>query len=132
MENQIQELLSKTSYHADADFSQKIWFSISKKQKQKTMYTRVLYSILSITSFVVLIPVCTTILSQLQETGFTQYLSIVFSDIGSIGIFGKQLLYALGEALPTLSIALFLFLVASLVFSLKELLKSQTQRLVIA
>ena len=132
MENQIQELLSKTSYHADADFSQKIWISISKKQKQKTMYTRVLYSTLSIASFVVLIPVCTTILNQLQETGFTQYLSIVFSDIGSIGIFGKQLLYALGEALPTLSIALFLFLVASLVFSLKELLKSQTQRLVIA
>ncbi|MEI6022750.1 MAG: hypothetical protein WCQ32_02835 [bacterium] len=132
MENQIQELLSKTSYHADTDFSQKIWLSISKKQKQKTMYTRVLYSILSIASCAILIPVCSTIATQLQETGFIQYLSIAFSDIGSIGIFGKQLLYALGEALPTLSIALFLFLVASLVFSLKELLKSQTQRLIIA
>ena len=129
MEHDIQTLLTKTNYHSERRLSDAIWLSINTKERKHAQLKRIGYGMASIVSIGTLVPASITLVQQCIATGFTGYFSLLFSDTGSIASVGKEIMYALGEALPVVSVSICLLLVVVCGMSLRELFRAQTRQL---
>ena len=129
MQKKLKEIFLKASLIAKDNLADDSWQAIIKYEKQSIRIKLWAFSLISLTSFIVLIPVLKTMLSNFSQSGFYEYLSLVFSSGGLIISYWRDFLTSLAESLPVMSIALSLTLIVILFMSLKyvtrEIIKGQ-------
>lgn len=93
--------------------------------KRRQAKIRIAYaSFAGAVSLVASIPALQYCISSFTETGFWQYLSLLFSDGGVAIIYWKELLLSLAESLPVLGSAIILALAFVIVGSLKYIIEN--------
>jgi hypothetical protein len=84
---------------------------INLEKRREAKIRLALTSATSLLSLIALVPVIQYFITEFSQSGFYQYLSILFSDGSSILLYWKELGLSLLESLPTLSITAVLVLV---------------------
>lgn len=101
-----------------------ILISINKQIRKSAQINFVLFSFLSVFSLIALIPALKYFISELYESGFQQYLSLIFSDGLVLLNYWKEFSLLLAESIPLISIALVLTFLLTLLSSIKFMLKN--------
>ena len=115
MYQSYQKLFSKISQlEPPADLAEKILHYLGKERRSAVRRRLVLLTCLMLISAAALLPTGQMARTELSQSGFWQFLSLIFSDFKLIQNFWQSFLLSLLETLPALSLAL--FLAALLVF----------------
>ena len=118
MEQNLQKLFKQAKYSPESRLSGDIWRVICIKEKKVSMMKSLGYGFIGIISLLLLFPTMKNLINQLSQSGFYQYLSLAFSDIGSIISYWREFMSSLAETIPTTSLIIvlslfFVFLTAS-------------------
>jgi hypothetical protein len=129
MKQKLVKAFQKIKYEVNLDSPEKIWQVIVLREKHFTLIKLWSFVAMGVFSFIGLIPVFTTLLSDLKRSGFYEYLSLAFSSSGSIIVYWKDFLLLLAESLPVISIIslfilIFIFFL-SVKYAMKQIVKSQ-------
>ena len=83
----------------------KIVLSLDKKVSHDSKVKALGLSFVSFISFLISIPIISQIITSFTQSGFYNYISIIFSDSDVAFIYWKEILISLIESLPVLGIA---------------------------
>lgn len=128
MEQKLVKAFKAIRYEINSDLSENIWQAIVLRDRRIARIKLWTFSIIGLVSFIGLIPVLKIMLSDLTQSGFYEYLSLIFSS-GSIITYWKDFLLLLAESLPVISIIssltlIFIFFL-SIRYALKQIIKGQ-------
>ena len=102
------------------DFLQtRILARIDQEQAKKVTIGNIISRTVGAVSLVAIFPLVINIFAQLQNSGFFSYLSLVFTDTGTVATYWKELSLSLVESAPLAGITLILMLVLILSISIK-------------
>lgn len=100
----------------------KIMAGIHEKSRLLSLKQRlVLFSLSLLGSLVAFVPALQTLRTALTESGFIQFLSLLFSDAETVIVYWQNFVYSLLETLPVMSLAIFLTIFFIFLGSLKLL-----------
>ncbi|MFA6300882.1 MAG: hypothetical protein WC609_00860 [Candidatus Paceibacterota bacterium] len=129
MEKELQEVFQKAKYEIDSDLPLNIWQKMVKRNKRINRTRLWVFSSMGILSFGGALPVFKILLNDVAQSGFYEYLSLVFSSNSPALSYPKEFFFLIAESLPTTSIVLSLSLIFILFLSLKyltrEIIKNQ-------
>lgn len=98
---------------------------IHKEQRLLTIRRRIaIFSVGLSGSSVVFIPVFKMLSAELAESGFIQFLSLLFSDFSIVARYWQSFVLTLLETLPAISLIVFLTIIFVFLESLKFLIKN--------
>ena len=120
MEQKLQKLFKQAKYLPESRLSGDIWRVIDNIEKRNLKFKSWGYSFAGVFSLVFIVPVVRNLIEQFIQSGFYDYLSLVFSDLGSISLYWKEFMYSLIEAIPAVSLTITLLLSFVLLISLKR------------
>ncbi len=123
MEENLKNVFQSTKYEPNIELKDKIWRSIALRNKRNTYLKMGFFSFFGIGSLLGLIPMLKILFSDFTQSGFYEYLSLVFSSKGQFFSYWRELVYSLAESLPTMSIILSLALLFIFFLSLYYILK---------
>lgn len=104
---------------------QAIFLAIQERKKRNAKLRVFSLGFVSIFSFVAVFPIFSSISNSFSESGFYNYLSLVFSgDIVVLTSFWKEFMFSLMESAPFLGIALLLSVVAMFLWSSNKVAKN--------
>ncbi len=106
----LQKVFTNAKYHPELSLTDDIWHAIVVRQQRIQRIKFWSYSFVGAFSLVSLFPVLASLFRQFVESGFSEYLSLVFSDSGSIVLYWKELVLTIADSLPTTSLILSLAL----------------------
>lgn len=108
--------------------SLQLYLKIMKRLRQEERILAgkkiILFSILFSSSLAGLVSVGRMLVSQLQTSGFISFASLIFSDFDVVAAYWQNLLMAILEAMPTMSIALCLAILLIALQSVRLLSKN--------
>lgn len=88
------------------------------KEKRRNAISRFLYTgTIMFASLLSIIPSMIYLGKSLQISGFAQYFSLFFSDLSQVALYWKEFSFSLAESLPFISLALFLALLGTFIWS---------------
>jgi len=119
MEKELVKAFHKARYEEKPDLAENIWHNIVIRNKRIIRFKLWTFSFIGFTSLIGLIPAWKALSSNLAQSGFYEYLSLIFSNSGSVLSYWKELAFSIAESLPMMSIILSLSLVFILFFSIK-------------
>jgi hypothetical protein len=119
MEKELKKAFLKAKYEENSDLADNIWQNITIQDKRMARMKLWAFSLTGLFSFVGLFPAIKSLLSDLSQSGFYEYLSLAFSSSGSIMSYWREFALSLAESLPTMSIILSFSLILIFLFSLK-------------
>lgn len=128
----IKKAFQNASYHPESRLSDDIWCVINKKRKNNIKIKFWIYSILVFLSLGGIVPTFKTLLSQLSNSGFYQYLSLASSDSSIIASYWKEFVLSLISTLPYASLVLSIFLLFMLFISIRKVLEQFRSQLLVA
>jgi len=102
----------------------KILNRIRKEQRLLALRRIVIFSVLFFGSIVAIIPSFSTLSSDVRQTGFLQFFSLIFSDFSLVSAYWKNFSLAILETLPAVSLAALAAVILILLQSLKSLIKN--------
>lgn len=73
-----------------------------------------------------LVPAVKDLSAKLIQSGFYEYISLLFSSGGTLSKYSSDLAIALGESIPGVSITIFLIVVVALLWSVKNIFKESS------
>ena len=120
MEQKLQKLFKQAKYLPESRLSGDIWRVIDNIEKRNLKFKSWGYSFAGVFSLVFIVPVVRNLIEQFIQSCFYDYLSLVFSDLGSISLYWKEFMYSLIEAIPAVSLTITLLLSFVLLISLKR------------
>jgi hypothetical protein len=123
MKNKITKIFQKAAYKPDPALTGVVWSTVIAKNKRNTQFKLWAFALVGLTSFVGLVPTFKMLLSDLTQSGFYEYFSLLFSDTGSIFSYWKEFFLSLAESLPVVSIISALSLLFICFLSLRYLIK---------
>jgi len=128
VEQKLAKAFQAIRYEINSDLSENIWQAIVLRDRHIARIKLWAFSIIGLVSFIGLIPVLKIMLSDLTQSGFYEYLSLIFSS-GSIITYWKDFLLLIAESLPVISIIssltlIFIFFL-SIRYALKQIIKGQ-------
>jgi hypothetical protein len=129
----MQETLFKlhNSQEPPAELLEKILLTIGRKKHKQLMAQAIAFGALSAGMLVALVFTVQELLLQTAQTGFSQFVSFAFSDIGTTFTYWKEFLYSIIESMPLGSIAatlgVLLVLLASLKFLIQDIITMMIQ-----
>lgn len=123
MEKELIKVFQKARYEEKPDLAQNVWHSLVIRNKHITRLKLWAFSFVGLTSLVGLIPAWRILSSDLAQSGFYEYLSLIFSSGNSFFSYWKEFLFSVAESLPTMSIILSLSLIFTLFLSLRYIAK---------
>jgi hypothetical protein len=128
-EQELSKVFQKASFQAEANLSENIWHSIVIREKRIAKFKLTIFSTLGALSFAGAFPIFKSLLTDFSQSGFSGYLSLIFSNFAALASSWKELAYSLAETLPVVSILLsvsvvFVFFL-SIRYVLKQIIKSQ-------
>ncbi len=129
MEKKLIKAFQEIKYEAKSDLSLTAWQAIVLHDKCIARVKLWTFSAIGAFALMGLVPALKMLASDLKQSGFYEYLSLVFSNSGSIVMYWKDFLSLLAESLPTVSIvsslALVLIFFLALKYAMKEIIKNQ-------
>lgn len=123
MEENLKNVLLQNKIAPQTGLADNIWQTIVRRQKYTARIKLLIFSLTGLLSLVGLIPALKTLLSDFAQSGFYEYLSLIFSNSGTVLTFWKELLLTLAESLPVLSIVSSFTLIFILLLSLKHIMR---------
>jgi hypothetical protein len=123
MRHKLTAIFQKVKYESDPNLTERVWHTIVMCDKHITRLKLWAFALIGFTSLVGLAPALRTLLSDLAQSGFYEYFSLIFSDSELILSYWKELFFSLAESLPTISIILTLSLLFICFLSLRYLMK---------
>ncbi|MCX6736560.1 MAG: hypothetical protein NTW73_00500 [Candidatus Parcubacteria bacterium] len=91
---------------------------IQKEQLRAFKTKRSIFVFSSIFSFLLMLPILFNLSQSLDQSGFNQYVSLVFSDGAILANYWKELAWSLAESLPIMILIAFLSVLSIFVWSL--------------
>ena len=108
-----------------ADLFHKIITRIKEEHRLMSIRRRIfVFSSLSIISIIALIPAFGWVQKSFTESGFFQFLSLIFTDTSVVLAYWKSFTLALIESLPIITLSVFLTVLSVFLSSLKSLAKN--------
>lgn len=95
----------------------KIILSVDKKVSHDSKIKALGLSFVSFISFLISIPIISQIITSFTQSGFYNYISIIFSDSDVAFIYWKEILISLIESLPVIGIASLLAIAVVFIWS---------------
>ncbi len=102
----------------------KILTRIHKEERILVLRRIILFSTTLIISIIGFIPSFKILASDLSQSGFINFLSLIFSDFSSVATYWQSFSMILLETLPAVSLAIFLAVLLILFQSIKSLTKN--------
>lgn len=99
--------------------SSKILFRINHEQRKRAKFRLIITRTVGSLSFFAFFPILINLVAQLQNSGFWNYLSLLFTDTSTVAIYWKQFSLSLIEATPMFSLTLILLSLLGLFVSFK-------------
>jgi len=97
---------------------------IHREKQLLTVRRRIfIFSFIFIVSIIAIIPVFHGLEKAISDSGFLQFLSLIFSDFKIVMTYWQSFALSLLESLPVLNLALFLVVVLAFLESIKFLVK---------
>jgi len=96
----------------------------SEKRLRSIKQRLVIFGFLLLGSIVALVPVFRQAQAEFAQSGFLEYLSLIFSDAGVIASNWQSYLFALLESLPIISLAWLLLVVIAFLESLRYFIRN--------
>lgn len=95
-----------------------------QRYQQRTEHVyRALFGALSLGSLALLIYTGISVVRAMGQSGFGQYISLIFSDGGVVIAYWKELMWALAESIPVFSTVLWLSAIALFLWSITKTAK---------
>jgi len=123
MEQELIKAFKKAKYEESPVLVNNIWHNIVIRNKRNTLLRLWAFSVAGFASFIGFIPALKTLLNDLTQSGFYEYLSLAFSNSGSVLSYWKEFSLSIAESLPTMSIILSLSLVFIFFLSLRYVMR---------
>jgi hypothetical protein len=120
---ELTKIFQKAKYKSSTDQCLILWQSINLRERQTARLKSWAFAFLGLASLAGLVPAISALSTDLAQSGFNEYFSIIFSDSGSILSYWKELAFSLAESLPAISIILTLSLLFICFLSIKHLIK---------
>ena len=120
MEQNLQKLFKASIYQPEGRLSDDVWVAIESKSAQITKWKTFGYLGLSVLSLSGSIFSIKSLIEQAIRLGFFDYLSLTFSDSGSLAAYWKEYTLSLADSLPVASFALSFFLLFILFISIRN------------
>jgi hypothetical protein len=119
MSSQLKYLINHVSGEENPELVSKVMHYIGRYQKRR-LYYKLYFSMISSMSFIAaFVYVFKYTLNEITSSGFYEYFRLIFSDGRIVLHFWKDFTYSLLSVLPTVSLSLTLFLLFSLVLSVR-------------
>ncbi len=99
--------------------SSKILFRINQEQIKRAKIQMIITRIIGGLSFFAFFPILINLISQLQNSGFWYYVSLLFTDTGTVALYWRQFSMSLIEATPMFPLTLILLSLLGLFISFK-------------
>lgn len=106
------------------DLLEKVLKRVHKEQRFFFFKRIAIISTTLIISIIALIPSLNMVISDLNQSGFNSFISLLFSDFSTVIVYWKSFTIILLETIPALSLALFLTVLLTLLQSIKSLTKN--------
>jgi len=100
---------------------EKVLKRIRKEERVLVLRRTVIFSLTLLASLIGFIPSLNILLSNFNNSGFTSFFSLIFSDFSSVATYWQSFALILLESLPAVSLAIFLAVVLTLLQSIKSL-----------
>lgn len=110
MDEKLRKLFLEQTYAPEAELKNKAWQAIVRREKRINNFKLWFFSSISFLSTVGLYSMLQILFHDLAQSGIYQYISLAFSDTGSVVTFWKEFAFSIADALPIVSITLSLSL----------------------
>src|ERR1051325_4075681 len=107
-----------------ADLADKIMFKIAAEKKRRLIFFRIpIFSLSLIGAIAIFIPVWHEFVLEWSESGFSQFISLVFSDLSYVLAHFNDFTSVILESVPALGIGAVLTVFLTALLSLRELIR---------
>jgi hypothetical protein len=90
-----------------------------ERRRRKVVIRSACFGILSVAAVAALVPAWQEFYTEIGQTGFLKFASLLFSDVGAAVVYWKDFAVALAESFPVVGVAAVLASVFVLLFSLR-------------
>jgi hypothetical protein len=105
MHKELIKAFHKAKYESNVALNKNIWNIIKIHRSRNARFKLFVFSITGIASLLGTIPAFNVLLKNLSQSGFYEYISIVFNG-NTLSAYWKELTLSLAESLPAINIAL--------------------------
>lgn len=123
MEEKLVRAFKEAKYTTNKDLSDQVWSTIMTRNKRVLRIKLWTLGSIVTASFFGLIPTLNTLSSNLSQSGFYDYSSLIFSDLSAISAVWKEFSMLLAGSLPVFSILISLTLIFIFLISIKNIAK---------
>jgi hypothetical protein len=102
--------------------------SIKAEEKRAKRFKAWIFGSISLASFVLSLRAIVYLVESMKETGFGQYLSLLFSENGAALVYWKEITLSLAESLPVVGLVAFLTTVGLLIWSMAKVFDKGSDR----
>ena len=120
MNDKLSKLFKEDYVKPESRLSGDIWTAIQTKQAKSLKIQSLVYGIIGILSLGGFVFMTFYTKKQFSSSGFFQYVSLIFSDGSLFATYWKEYLLSLADSLPFASIGALLFLLFSMLISIKK------------
>jgi hypothetical protein len=121
VEENLQKIFKKASFRPESRLSGDIWSLIESKNTQIIKWKTFGYLSLVILSLSGSVLSIKSLIEELSNLGFYDYLSLAFSDSGVIATYWKEYTLSLVDSLPVASLIITFFLIFILFISIQRI-----------
>ncbi|MFA6585968.1 MAG: hypothetical protein WCS86_02285 [Candidatus Paceibacterota bacterium] len=123
MEKELSKAFKNARYKEKSGLSLNVWNNILLRNKRIAYIKLWAFSSIGVASLIGLFPAWQILSNDLTQSGFYEYLSLIFSNGSSITSYWQELSLSIIESLPTMSIVLSLSLIFIILMSIKYIAK---------
>lgn len=132
MNENLSKLLKQAYNHPESRLSDDIWCALQIEQKNHLKRKTLVYSFVGILSLSGFIFMSVYLKKEFSSSGFFEYTSLVFSDGNIISLYWKEYLLSLADSIPVASLVATLFLLFSMLLSIKKIINQYKNQLLLA
>ena len=100
MEKKLHTIFRESTPRPNEPLSDAIWEHIVKIDQRRRRTAAWIYASVSVLSFAALFPVISELITEIAKSGFSEYVSVAFSDTAVLGTYWKELALSIVDALP--------------------------------
>ena len=129
MDTNLKTIFAKTKYLPEAGFSEKIWEGLLAYEAKRATKKLYFSSLISVASLVGSVFAFIYLAGEVTRSGFFQYLSTAFSDLGTTAMYWKEFSLTIIDSIPLIGVLLVLASIfvffASLKFTSRYFIKNK-------
>ena len=132
MDENLSKLMKLAYNHPETGLSGGIWRAIQNKQAKRLKIQSLVYGITGVLSLGGFAFMLLSIVKEFASSGFFQYVSVAFGGDGLFISYWKEYLLTLADSLPVASLGILLFLLASMLVSLRKVMHQYKNQLLVS